>query len=43
MSSENTSHPSVKSCGEKLNEKYIHGRPAPELVPSRYRAAGRRD
>jgi glyoxylase-like metal-dependent hydrolase (beta-lactamase superfamily II) len=34
--SDNTSQPSVKSCADKMNAKYIHGRPEPELVPSRY-------
>ena len=36
MSSDNTSHPSVKYCADKVNAKYGHGRPEPELVPSRY-------
>jgi len=36
MSSDNTSQPSVKYCADKMNAKYIHGRPEPELVPSRY-------
>src|SRR5262245_490909 len=36
MSSDNTSHPPVKDCADKVNAKYIHGRPGPELVPSRY-------
>ena len=36
MSLDNTSHPSVKYCADKVNAKYIHGRPGPELVPSRY-------
>ena len=36
MSLDNTSQPSVKYCADKLNAKYIHGRPEPELVPSRY-------
>ena len=34
--SDNTSQPSVKSCADKINAKHIHGRPEPELVPSRY-------
>src|SRR6516225_2216413 len=34
--SNNTSQPSVKSCADKINAKHIHGRPEPELVPSRY-------
>ena len=29
-------HPSVKHCADKVNARYIHGRPEPELVPSRY-------
>jgi hypothetical protein len=32
----NISQPSVKSCADKVNAKHIHGRPGPELVPSRY-------
>jgi len=36
MSLGNTSHPSVKHCADKLDARYIHGRPGPELVPSRY-------
>jgi glyoxylase-like metal-dependent hydrolase (beta-lactamase superfamily II) len=36
MSLDNTSQPSVKSCADKINAKHIHGRPEPELVPSRY-------
>jgi glyoxylase-like metal-dependent hydrolase (beta-lactamase superfamily II) len=36
MSSDSTSQPSVKYCADKVNAKYIHGRPEPELVPSRY-------
>src|SRR5258707_4157904 len=36
MSLDNTSQPSVKYCADKVNSKYIHGRPGPELVPSRY-------
>src|SRR4029077_20511256 len=31
-----THMPSVKYCLDKVNAKYIHGRPEPELVPSRY-------
>ena len=31
-----TNMPSVKYCLDKVNAKYIHGRPEPELVPSRY-------
>jgi hypothetical protein len=36
MSLDSTAHPSVKHCAEKVNAKYIHGRPGHELVPSRY-------
>jgi glyoxylase-like metal-dependent hydrolase (beta-lactamase superfamily II) len=36
MSLDNTSQPSVKYCADVVNAKYIHGRPGPELVPSRY-------
>src|ERR1700752_5483534 len=36
MSLDITSQPSVKYCADKVNAKYIHGRPEPELVPSRY-------
>ena len=36
MSLDNTSQPSVKYCADKVNARYIHGRPGPELVPSRY-------
>src|SRR5246127_4661954 len=36
MSLDNTSHPSANYCADKVNSKYIHGRPGPELVPSRY-------
>src|ERR1700720_47957 len=36
MSLDNTSQPSAKYCADKVNAKYIHGRPEPELVPSRY-------
>ena len=43
MSLDTTSQPSVKYCGDVVNAKYIHGRPGPELVPSRYAHAGRRD
>ena len=34
--SDHTSQPSVKYCADKMSAKYIHGRPEPELVPSRY-------
>ena len=36
MSLDITSQPSVKYCADKVNANYIHGRPGPELVPSRY-------
>src|SRR6516165_4258901 len=36
MGLDNTSQPSVKYCADKMNATYIHGRPEPELVPSRY-------
>src|SRR6201984_351344 len=36
MSLDNTSQPSVKYCADKVNPKYLHGRPEHELVPSRY-------
>jgi glyoxylase-like metal-dependent hydrolase (beta-lactamase superfamily II) len=36
MSLGNTSQLSVKNCADKVNAKYIHGRPEHELVPSRY-------
>src|SRR6516164_8585681 len=36
MNLDNTSQPSVKYCADKMNATYIHGRPEPELVPSRY-------
>src|SRR5215470_13437317 len=36
MSLDNTPHPSVKHCADKVNARYIHGRPGHELVPSRY-------
>ena len=36
MSLDTTSQPSVKYCADKVKSKYIHGRPEPELVPSRY-------
>ncbi|GLS29570.1 MBL fold metallo-hydrolase [Mesorhizobium albiziae] len=36
MNLHNTSQPSVKYCADKVNAKYIHGRPEHELVPSRY-------
>ena len=36
MSLGTTSQPSVNYCADKVNAKYIHGRPEPVLVPSRY-------
>ena len=36
MSADNTSQPSIKYCVDNVNARYIHGRPEPELVPSRY-------
>src|SRR5262245_4242189 len=36
MSLDNTPHPSVKHCADKVNARYIHGRPESELVRSRY-------
>ena len=36
MSLDNTAHPSVKHCADKVNARYSHGRPKSELVPSRY-------
>ena len=36
ISSDNTPHPSVKHCTDKVNARYRHGRPDSELVPSRY-------
>jgi hypothetical protein len=36
MSLDNTPHPSCKHCADKVNARYIHGRPEHELVPSRY-------
>src|SRR5215468_3175554 len=36
MSLDNTPHPSFKHCADKVNARYIHGRPESELVPSRY-------
>ena len=29
MGLDNTSHPSVKHCADKVNAKYIHGRSGP--------------
>jgi hypothetical protein len=31
-----TPYPSVKHCANKVDARYIHGRPEHELVPSRY-------
>src|ERR1700755_752671 len=36
MSLDITSQPSVRYCADAVNAKYMHGRPEPELVPSRY-------
>src|SRR5262249_6911966 len=36
MRSDNTPHPPVKHCADKVNARYRHGRPDSELVPSRY-------
>ena len=36
MSLDNTSHPPVKHCADRVNARYIHGRPDSELVPSCY-------
>src|SRR5262249_45132449 len=36
MSSDNTPHPSITHCADKVNARYRHGRPDSELVPSRY-------
>ena len=36
MNLDNTPHPPVKHCADKVNARYIHGRPEYELVPSRY-------
>jgi hypothetical protein len=33
---DNTSHPPVKHCADKVKARYIHDRPEHELVPSRY-------
>jgi glyoxylase-like metal-dependent hydrolase (beta-lactamase superfamily II) len=33
---DNTPHPPVKHCAAKVDERYMHGRPEHELVPSRY-------
>src|SRR5687767_13073057 len=32
----NTSQPSIKHCVDKMNARYIHGRPDSEVVSSRY-------
>jgi len=32
MSLDNTSQPSVKYCADKVNAKYIHGRPAASFI-----------
>jgi hypothetical protein len=36
MSLDITPHRSVKHCADKVNARYIHGRPESELVPSRH-------
>ena len=36
MSLDSISHPSIKHCADKVNARYMHGRPDSELVPSRY-------
>ena len=36
MSLDNTPHPSIKHCADKVHARYVHGRPDSELVPSRY-------
>jgi hypothetical protein len=36
MSLDNTPHPSVKHCVDRVNARYTHGRSEHELVPSRY-------
>src|SRR5712675_1530883 len=36
MSLDNTPHPSIKHCADTENARHMHGRPEPELVPSRY-------
>jgi glyoxylase-like metal-dependent hydrolase (beta-lactamase superfamily II) len=36
LSLDNTPHPSAKHCADKVDARYIHGRPEHELVPSRY-------
>lgn len=35
-SSDNTPHPTVRHCSDKVDARYEHGRPEHELVPSRY-------
>ena len=32
MSVDTTSQPTVRYCADKMNAKYIHGRPEPEVV-----------
>ena len=34
--SDNTPHPPVKHCADKVSARYRHGRPDHELIPSRY-------
>jgi hypothetical protein len=36
ISFQNSPHPPVKHLADKVNARYIHGRPEAELVPSRY-------
>ena len=36
ISVDNIPHPPVKHCADKVNARYVHGRPDSELVPSRY-------
>ena len=36
ISLDNTPHPPVKHCADKVSARYRHGRPDSELVPSRY-------
>ena len=43
MSLDNTSQPSVKYCADKVNARYIHGRPEFRVGSVALRAAGRRD
>lgn len=36
MASGDIAHPSIKHCADTVHARYNHGRPEPELVPSRY-------